>query len=195
MQDSARTLPAIFVGGLLVGVLDLTYAILVYRPRKPILIPQTIASGILGNRAYDGGAQTARAGSCSALFHCLRCFDSVLPHQSQAVVLNSSLNFIGSHLRRTGLPFHAPHRSTAFCGAAWAHAIHLPGMRIRRALVLRWLTNRSLGSTLFTVRGVISLPCPDERILNAAAGQQDERGSQVWGQTSKEQTRYVRFKR
>ncbi len=62
MQDSARTLPAIFVGGLLVGVLDLTYAILVYSPRKPILIPQTIASGILGNRAYDGGAQTAVLG-------------------------------------------------------------------------------------------------------------------------------------
>src|SRR5438132_12814156 len=43
-----RTLTAVFVGGLIAGVLDLTYAILVYSPRKPIVIPQTIASGILG---------------------------------------------------------------------------------------------------------------------------------------------------
>ncbi len=57
-----RALPAVFVGGLVVGVLDLAYAILVYSPRKPILIPQTIASGILGMRAYDGGAQTAALG-------------------------------------------------------------------------------------------------------------------------------------
>jgi uncharacterized membrane protein YagU involved in acid resistance len=59
----SHPLPAIFVGGLIVGVLDLTYAILVYSPRAPILIPQTIASGLLGpNRAYQGGAQTAALG-------------------------------------------------------------------------------------------------------------------------------------
>lgn len=59
----SHPLPAIFVGGLIVGVLDLTYAILVYSPRAPILIPQTIASGLLGpNRAYQGGAQTGALG-------------------------------------------------------------------------------------------------------------------------------------
>jgi uncharacterized membrane protein YagU involved in acid resistance len=58
----ARPLPAIVVGGLIVGVLDLTYAILVYSPRKPILIPQTIASGVLGVKSFSGGAQTAALG-------------------------------------------------------------------------------------------------------------------------------------
>jgi uncharacterized membrane protein YagU involved in acid resistance len=46
-------------GGLVVGVLDLTYAIVVYSPRAPILIPQTIASGILGAKSYHGGIPTA----------------------------------------------------------------------------------------------------------------------------------------
>jgi hypothetical protein len=54
--------PAIFAGGLIVGVLDLAYAIVLYSPHKPILIPQTIASGVLGMRSYSGGAQTAALG-------------------------------------------------------------------------------------------------------------------------------------
>jgi len=35
---------------------DLAYAVVaVYSPRQPILIPQTIASGILGLKSYSGG--------------------------------------------------------------------------------------------------------------------------------------------
>jgi len=62
MPAIARPFPAILVGGVIVGVLDLTYAIVVYSPKKPILVPQTIASGILGLRSYSGGAQTAALG-------------------------------------------------------------------------------------------------------------------------------------
>lgn len=58
----SRPFPAIFVGGLIVGVMDLLYAIVVYSPHKPILIPQTIASGVLGTRSYNGGLQTAALG-------------------------------------------------------------------------------------------------------------------------------------
>jgi len=57
-----RPVPAIVVGGLIVGVLDLAYAIAVYCPRQPILIPQTIASGILGLKSYSEGMQTAALG-------------------------------------------------------------------------------------------------------------------------------------
>lgn len=53
---------AIMVGGVIVGVLDLAYAIFVYNPRNPILVPQTIASGVLGAKSYSGGAQTAVLG-------------------------------------------------------------------------------------------------------------------------------------
>ncbi len=52
----------IVIGGFIVGVLDLVYAILVYGPQKPIRIPQTIASGLLGLKSYSGGAQTATLG-------------------------------------------------------------------------------------------------------------------------------------
>jgi hypothetical protein len=57
-----RPFPAIIVGGLIVGVLDLLYAILVYSPHEPILVPQTIASGLLGTRAYSGAAPSAALG-------------------------------------------------------------------------------------------------------------------------------------
>ncbi len=58
----AGAFPAIFVGGIIVGVLDLVYAIVVYNPHRPIRIPQAIASGLLGARAYTGGVKTALLG-------------------------------------------------------------------------------------------------------------------------------------
>jgi uncharacterized membrane protein YagU involved in acid resistance len=57
-----RAFPAIVVGGVIVGVLDLLYAIIVYSPHKPILIPQTIAGGVLGLNSYKDGAQSAVLG-------------------------------------------------------------------------------------------------------------------------------------
>lgn len=59
---NSQPLLAIFVGGTIAGILDLAYAILVYSPQKPILIPQTIASGILGRNSYNGGTRTAALG-------------------------------------------------------------------------------------------------------------------------------------
>jgi len=62
LPAAPRPFPAIVVGGLVVGVLDLVYAMVVYSPAKPILVPQTIASGVLGMKAYNGGAQSAALG-------------------------------------------------------------------------------------------------------------------------------------
>jgi len=62
LSGTPRPLPAIVVGGLVVGALDLAYAILDYSPNRPILVPQTIASGVLGVKSYSGGAQTAALG-------------------------------------------------------------------------------------------------------------------------------------
>ena len=42
--------------------MDLLYAIAVYSPRHPILIPQTIASGILGAKSYSEGAYSSALG-------------------------------------------------------------------------------------------------------------------------------------
>lgn len=62
LSTSPRPLAAILVGGLIVGAADLLYAILVYSPQRPIRIPQTIASGVLGMKSYSGGGQTAALG-------------------------------------------------------------------------------------------------------------------------------------
>ncbi len=63
-----NALAAIAVGGLIVGVLDLTYAIVVYQPHHPIVTPHTIASGVLGPAAYEGGVPTAILGICLHFF-------------------------------------------------------------------------------------------------------------------------------
>lgn len=58
--SSRRPLLAIGVGGVIVGALDLLYAIVVYSPRHPALIPQIIASGLLGRQSFqDGNASVA----------------------------------------------------------------------------------------------------------------------------------------
>jgi hypothetical protein len=61
-RSTSRAFPAIFVGGIIVGVLDLTYAILVYSPKNPVAILHAIASGVLGRDSFSGGAQSAVLG-------------------------------------------------------------------------------------------------------------------------------------
>jgi hypothetical protein len=63
-----RPFLAIGIGGLIVGVLDLTYAIIVYSVHQPILVPQTIASGVLGAKAYQGGFASAALGTVLHFF-------------------------------------------------------------------------------------------------------------------------------
>src|SRR5215469_11658533 len=50
-----RPLPAILVGGLITGTLDMSYAMIVYSPKAPLLIPQGIAGGLLGADHQLGG--------------------------------------------------------------------------------------------------------------------------------------------
>lgn len=58
----SRAVPAVVWGGAIVGALDLAYAIVVYSPHKPILVPQTIASGVLGRQSYRDGLTSALLG-------------------------------------------------------------------------------------------------------------------------------------
>lgn len=61
-KSKAPAVGPIVVGGLIVGCLDLAYAIVVYSPKAPVLIPQTIASGILGAASYADGTFSAVLG-------------------------------------------------------------------------------------------------------------------------------------
>jgi uncharacterized membrane protein YagU involved in acid resistance len=67
----SRPFQAIFWGGLMAGVLDLAYAIAMYSPLQPMLIPQTIASGVLGAQSYEDGMASAALG---VMFHFLIAF-------------------------------------------------------------------------------------------------------------------------
>ncbi len=55
---------AILVGGLAAGVLDITYAIVIWMGRgvSPVRVLQSVASGLLGAGSYEGGAGTAALG-------------------------------------------------------------------------------------------------------------------------------------
>lgn len=53
--NSPRPIPAILVGGLITGTLDMSYAMLIYSPKHPLLIPQGIAAGVLGIGHQLGG--------------------------------------------------------------------------------------------------------------------------------------------
>ena len=61
-RAAGRPIAAIVVGGVIVGILDLAYAIIVYSPKRPILIPQAIASGLLGRASFSGGGRSAVLG-------------------------------------------------------------------------------------------------------------------------------------
>jgi hypothetical protein len=60
----SKAAPAIFWGGLISGVLDLTYAtaFVTLRGLKPIVLPQAIATGLLGVKSFQGGLPTAFLG-------------------------------------------------------------------------------------------------------------------------------------
>jgi uncharacterized membrane protein YagU involved in acid resistance len=55
---------AILVGGLFAGAFDITYAVVfsAFRGVAPMRILQSVASGLLGAPAYDGGIPTAALG-------------------------------------------------------------------------------------------------------------------------------------
>jgi hypothetical protein len=61
---SLSPLAAVLAGGATVGVLDLLDGIIFFRLRgvAPIRIPHSIAAGILGRAAFQGGLQTAAIG-------------------------------------------------------------------------------------------------------------------------------------
>jgi uncharacterized membrane protein YagU involved in acid resistance len=63
--EPTSALKAIFWGGFFCGILDMTSALVAYVPRgvAPIRIPQSIASGLLGPAAFQGGVKTAILGT------------------------------------------------------------------------------------------------------------------------------------
>jgi hypothetical protein len=61
---SARALRFILIGGLIAATCDITYAVgySAWRGVAPMRLLQSVASGLLGRGAFDGGAPTAALG-------------------------------------------------------------------------------------------------------------------------------------
>ena len=60
-----KLLRPILIGGLIAGALDITYACVfsyLRSGRTPMVVLQSVASGVLARRAYDGGIKTAALG-------------------------------------------------------------------------------------------------------------------------------------
>jgi hypothetical protein len=66
-QATAR---AIVTGGVAAGILDITFAFIFYglHGSTPVQILQSVASGLLGKQAFDGGAAPAALGAVFQLF-------------------------------------------------------------------------------------------------------------------------------
>jgi hypothetical protein len=96
VTSTSRPFLAIAVAGFVVGALDLTYAILVYSPQNPILIPQTIASGVLGAKSFNSGAKSAALG---VILH----FIIALGAASVYYVASRKLQFLLDHAIRSGM--------------------------------------------------------------------------------------------
>jgi hypothetical protein len=63
-QRTPSPLRGILLGGLIAGILDITYAIVVlfFRDRSPLWTLQSVASGLLGDRAFEGGLASGLLG-------------------------------------------------------------------------------------------------------------------------------------
>lgn len=61
--DGSRAARAIVWGGLLAGLGDITFAFVVWRGLGPVRVLQSVASGLLGAAAREGGLATAALGA------------------------------------------------------------------------------------------------------------------------------------
>lgn len=76
-------LKAIIVGGVLAGACDMGYALIYFsgvRGAPAIVIPQSIAAGLLGEAAFAGGAATAALGVALHWFIALTWWTGLAVH-------------------------------------------------------------------------------------------------------------------
>ena len=86
---------------------DLTYAITFHFAHgvKPIRIPQSIASGLLGMTSYENGWLSASLGSSAPLFHRLLRRRHLLPCQSEVKIPSARGAGLRDALWSSNLPF------------------------------------------------------------------------------------------
>ena len=83
MSSARRVLEATLGGGLTAGILDAILAVVLYRA-TPVAICHSIASGLLGRGAYEGGIATAVLG---AALHFVIAFGAAATYATASVAL------------------------------------------------------------------------------------------------------------
>jgi hypothetical protein len=123
MQNWSNATRSIVAGGLIAGIMDLTAASIFYgvlRGRSPIVIFQSISSGLFGAKAYEGGVPTAVLGvalhfliafTATAIFYLLsRRFPVLLKYAIPAGILYGVAVYF--FMSQIVLPLSAfPHRT------------------------------------------------------------------------------------
>jgi uncharacterized membrane protein YagU involved in acid resistance len=143
---NARAFCAILVGGLIVGVLDLSYAIVVYSPSKPIRVPQTIASGLLGRNSYNGGAWSAvlgvilhfviALGAATVYYMASRYIPLMIQHAVLCGLVYGALVYLFMHMVVVPLSA-APHGHAPFIYRAAEFVWHWIGVGLPISLSVR----------------------------------------------------------
>ena len=115
-----KPLQPILIGGLIAGVLDITYACVFsyFRSgRTPVFILQSVASGALGRDAYQGGTKTAALGLA---FH----FLIALIAAAVFVLASRALPFMTTHAIISGMIYGLCVYTIMNCVVLRVSAIH-----------------------------------------------------------------------
>jgi len=150
---TSRSYRAILLGGLICGIMDITAAFIVYglRGSSPILILQSIASGLLGMDAYDGDLATAALGAglhfvialtAAAIYHLAsRKLQFLIQHPISCGILYGIAVYLFMHF--IVLPLSAfPHKIIYSSGVLIrGFAIHMSCVGLPISLANRWYSS------------------------------------------------------
>lgn len=183
---------AILLGGLSAGVLDLMGACVTNAPRKvsPLRVAQSIASGLLGAKAFQGGYRTAALGvglhfiialGAAAAF-CLASLKlrwlTDRPYMSGALYGVAVYWFMQLIvLPLSAIPFK---QNFSWPAVATGLVVHVLCVGLPIALILRWHTrwrDALVGKAKFTELGVRALSkeeADDERDFRRSVGARNE---------------------
>jgi|SRR5687767_12560942 len=139
-----KLLQPILIGGLIAGVLDITYAFVfsyLRSGRTPAFVLQSVASGALGRDSYQGGAKTAAMGLA---FH----FLIALVAAAVYVLASRALPFMTTHPVLSGMVYGLCVYAVMYCVVLRFSAI--------RATTWPWALPKSvfIGGLLIHILGI-----------------------------------------
>jgi hypothetical protein len=153
-----RAFAAIFWGGLLAGVFDITQAFVGFGllGARPFRILQHIAGGILGARSMEMGWMSAALGLGDSLRHRVHCGKRLFSCQPSNARACRARGGLRTRVRRTGVPVHVLCRAAGLRARAGAlqhrDLLHRPDW----AHVFGWVADRAFRAAVLKVNNTIA---------------------------------------